>query len=66
MANALNLDVTGKKVMLVNKRPFLCEGGFGCKPYLSGTFIAGTYLDTNEESAIRGDDIVRLLNPEEE
>jgi hypothetical protein len=64
MANRLNLDLTGKRVVLVGPGPekdrtVLCQGGFGCQSFTMGTKIYG--VDARGETvSFRGDDVEKL------
>ena len=59
MANALKVDLEGKTVV-VNGRRFLCQGGFGCRTFTSGTKIFGTFLDNGHQASISGYDVEKL------
>lgn len=75
MANTLNMDLTGKVVILrkgffregleATDHPFLCEGGFGCLGYTEGRMLAGTFISDGEETAVSGYDVERLATDEE-
>jgi hypothetical protein len=75
MANALNIELTGKAVIVkqealkaefVNtEHPFLIDGGFGAHAYTSGTNCAGEWLSDGERAAISGYTIERLATDEE-
>jgi len=74
MANSLNIDVTGMVVVIdkryakgsVRERMFRCRGGFGCKPYTSGSHIYGYFLVKGVgDVGIEGYMIERLANEKE-
>jgi len=65
------IDLEGK-VVLIRKsyfkpeyadgdRRFKCEGGFGCKPYLSGTAVFGTFLSDGEQARINRGDVESVV-----
>lgn len=69
-------DMTGKIVVLrkdVHKPAFQdikylifrCEGGFGCKPFTSGSAVFGVYLHGGEHARVNKQDVERYATPEE-
>lgn len=44
MANKLNIELKGKKVIARGKE-FLCKDGFGCSPLTNGNKIYGVWID---------------------
>ena len=65
MANSLNIDLTGKKIVVKEKyypnlseaeRTFTCNGGFGCKPHTMGGAVFGEFAD-GERCRIEGYEI---------
>jgi len=67
MANALNIDLKGKHVVLVGfiERTFFCEDGFGCYPFTRGQRIFGHWADGSKDGGVRGSDVLRLATDEE-
>ena len=73
MANSLNINLTGKYVVLKSpdyigtlpERVFLCEDGFGCSPVTSGSRIYGKFVSDGEDDCVRGCDVERLATDEE-
>lgn len=76
MANTLNIDLTGKVVVLREsslKQPdypplknlFLVGGGFGALPYTQGRMLGGMFLSDGEDTAMSGYDVERLATEEE-
>lgn len=74
MANALNMDLKGK-VVLVRTPPglpkqqdrmrmFRCEGGFGCRPWTGGTAIFGKWLYDNSDGRIDGSMVEKMVEEE--
>lgn len=67
MANSLNREIKqGERVVVsaslfkspnvpVEERTFICETGFGMKPYLSGKKIIGKWADGAGHDSIPGD-----------
>lgn len=51
MANSLNIDLTGKTVVVKNRdKHFVCEDGFGCQASTNGSKIFGHYKgEVNEK-----------------
>jgi hypothetical protein len=68
MANSLNLELTGKRVILSGsryrgnkeERMFLCESGFGCHSFTSGRAIYGKFVKDGEECRVDGYEIEGL------
>ena len=76
MANRLNIELTGKTVILNptyfkagvknTDHPFLCLGGFGCSSQTIGRNIGGEFISDHEKVCISGDfDIMRLATEKE-
>ena len=76
MANALNEDLEGRYVVLLEEsmgdewkdityRVFLCEGGFGCRSFTSGRAIIGTTPFDGEKFRIDSYEIERFATDEE-
>jgi hypothetical protein len=75
MANALNIELAGKVVILkqeamadgyvATEHPFRVEDGFGTHTYTSGTKCSGTWLSDGEVGSIRGYSIERLATEDE-
>jgi hypothetical protein len=68
MSNRLNIDLTGKTVLVKKELfkegtdlRFLCEAGFGCHPMTNGTKVFGKWVSDNQNDCVGGYDIDRLL-----
>jgi hypothetical protein len=76
MSNSLNIDLTGKTVVVraeafraeynhLSERLFAVDGGFGAAPYTSGTAVFGTYLKDGQRARIDGNDVERLATDDD-
>lgn len=71
--NSLNIDLTGKTVVLSEKfydgdtvgRVFTCKGGFGCQPSTMGRAVSGEFIADGETCRVEGDEVERLATQEE-
>jgi hypothetical protein len=71
MANRLDVDLTGKVVLVrtppgipkqsERMRKFRCEGGFGCRPYTAGMAIFGHWLYDDSEGRIDGSMVDKIV-----
>lgn len=67
--NSLRIDITGKVVVLSRKefsgteseRMFLCEKGFGCSPFTSGSAVYGKFISDGEKCRVEGHQIEKLV-----
>jgi hypothetical protein len=69
--NSLGIDLTGKTVLIRKEvlneefregdRRFKVSGGFGAKPYTSGTALFGTWLVDGEECRMSGMDVEAVV-----
>jgi hypothetical protein len=75
MANALNEDLTDKVVIIGKEylrpefhhdRRFMCQDGFGCKPYTIGKAIFGYYLIDGEQDRIEGFMVESIADDDEQ
>ena len=68
MANALNINLYGKVVILKekyyagteNQRMFKCVAGYGTLIDTKGTAIFGYFIDTREECRVEGYEVEKL------
>lgn len=70
MANALNIDIAGKYVVLnplYYKQPYIikCTGGFGCNPDTMGNAVGADFLIDGEHARVEGWQILRLATEDE-
>jgi hypothetical protein len=76
MANALNMDLTDKVVVLdaryftaahhdVKSRLFRVEGGYGAVPYTLGKALVGTFLSDGERTRMEGYMVERIATEED-
>ena len=76
MSNTLNIDITNKHIVLkeavlsdaykdITWRVWLAEGGFGCKPYTSGSAVFCTCVRDGETARFQGFQVERLATDEE-
>lgn len=61
----INTQVLAPRYQSLNYRLFLCEGGFGCKPFLKGTAILGVHPFDGEEVRWERYQVERFATQEE-
>jgi len=75
MANALNIDLTGKVVILSQRffraglnaadHPYRVDGGFGAVPFTAGTALTGQFLSDGERARVDALAVARLATEAE-
>lgn len=70
MSNSLDMELTGKTVVLLprvyrgneHERTFVCRAGFGCHSFTQGSAIMGVFISDRREARIGGGEIEKLAD----